>query len=204
LSEDRTQLLLDNTIHGLTNPEETFLFQAKTPDDETEDDRLVIVYTYDSNGVDPNKYQDWLEAGSPREAVDDTLHSYYFKTGGNVPLRPSSVAGDTLTYPVQLDAIEGDVRGYVVTTGRTIDIGVTGKNNIYRSTVRGNPVEISVQMPSYLTGTFVDHLNNNVHYGFRFVDEHTFAASAIGTSTFLTINPVESSQIKSQFDISIS
>ena len=203
LSADKTQLLLDETIQGFVSTEDVFLFQIKTQDTGIDGDRLVIVYTYDSDTVDPNKYQDWLEAGSPRDAVGDPLHEFYFKTGGNVPLRPTSVAGDVITYPVELDPIEGDVLGYLITTGRTINISITGKNKLYRSTIIGNPVSIKSQMAPHLTGTFIDHLGNNVHYGFRLADEHTFVASTIGTATFLTINPVESSQLDSQFTINI-
>jgi len=203
LSEDRTQLFLDEATHGFVSPEDVSIFQVKTQDVGIDSEKLVIVYTYDSNAIDPNRYQDWLEAGSPRDAVENPLHEYYFKTGANIPLRPTTVSGNMLTYPVQLDAIEGDVLGYKVTTGKTIDISITGKNSLHRSTVQANPLSIKVQMPLHMTGTFVDHLNNYIYYGFRLSDEHTFAASNIGTGTFLTINPIESSQIRSQFDINI-
>jgi len=203
LSGDQKQLFLDESVYGVVGSEDVSLFQIKTQDSGIGGTRLVMVYTYDPDAVDPNKYQDWLEAGSPRAALDNPLHEYYFKTGGNIPLRPTTVAGDTLTYPVELDPIGGDVLGYRVTTGKLIDISITGKNELHRSTVQAIPVGIKVQMPLHLTGTFVDHLNNYVYYGFRLADEHTFAASSIGTGTFLTINPIESSQIGSQFYINV-
>ena len=203
LSGDQKQLFLDESIYGFVSPEDVSIFQIKTQDDGIGGSRLVMVYTYDSNAIDPNKYQDWLEAGSPRAAIDNSSHEYYFKTGGNIPLRPTTVAGNILTYPIELDTIGGDVLGYKVTTGKLIDISITGKNDLHRSVVQATPVGIKVQMPLHLTGTFVDHLNNYVYYGFRLADEHTFAASSIGTGTFLTINPIESSQIGSQFDINV-
>ena len=203
LSVDQKKLSLDESTYGFVSNDDVSLFQIKTQDAGIGGTRLVMVYTNDANAIDPNKYQDWLEAGSPSSAIDDPSHEYYFKTGANIPLRPTVVSGSTLTYPVELDPIAGDVLGYKVTTGKLIDISITGKNELHRSVVRGTPVGIKVQMPLHLTGTFIDHLNNYVYYGFRLVDEHTFAASSIGTGTFLTINPIESSQIGSQFDINM-
>jgi len=205
LSVDNKELILDDAVEGWTTLEDVYLFQLRTDDLVLQDgdNRKVIVYTYDNDAIDPNKYQDWLEAGSPRDAVDDTEHPYYFKTGGNVPLRPISIDGNRVTYDVELDPVAGDVAGYLVTTGKIVKVNVSGFNELHRSTVRGNSVSLKIQLPTYVTGAFVDYMNNYVYYGFRFADEHAFAASSIGTATFLTINPVESSGLRSQFDINI-
>lgn len=200
-----TELVLDRSVEGLVAPEDVYLYQLKDDDSTLQegDYRKVVVYTHDSAAINPNRYQDWLEAGSPREAITDVNHQYYFKTGGNVPLRPTSVEGNKVKYAVPLDPIGGSVVGYLVTVGRSIRVDVSGINDLHKSVVHGNNINMKVQLPTYLTGAFVDSMNNYVYYGFRFADEHTHAASSIGTATFLTINPEESSQIRNAFDVNI-
>jgi hypothetical protein len=205
LSVDNKELTLDETVEGWTAAEDVYLFQLRSDDLELQggENRKVIVYTYDANAIDPNKYQAWLEAGSPRDAIDDTDHPYYFQTGGQVPLRPIGIDGNKVIYNVELDPIGGDVVGYLVTTGKVVKINVSGFNELHRSAIRGNSISVKIQLPSYITGAFIDYMNNYIYYGFRFADEHSFAASSIGTATYLTVNPVESSQLRSQFDINI-
>lgn len=205
LSVDNKELILNETVEGWTTTEDVYTFQLRTDDLELQggDYRKVIMYTYDADAIDPNKYQDWLEAGSPRDAIGDTEHPYYFRTGGNVPLRPTSVDGNRVEYDVELDPVAGDVAGYLVTTGKVVKINVSGFNELHRSAVHGNSVSVKIQLPSYITGAFIDYMNNYIYYGFRFADEHSFAASSIGTATYLTVNPIESSQLRSQFDINI-
>ena len=205
LENGNTELVLDRAAGGWVAPEDVYLFQLKNNDADLQDGeyRKVIVYTHDDAAVNPNRYQDWLEAGSPRDAIGDPDHPYYFKTGGNVPLRPTSIEGNRVKYSVPLDSIGGDVVGYLVTVGRSIRVDVSGINDLHKSVVHGNHINMKVQLPTHLTGAFIDPINNYVYYGFRFADEHTHAASTIGTATFLTINPEETSQIRNSFDVNI-
>ena len=205
LSPDNKELTFPNTIEEWVEPMDVYLFQLRNDDAQMQDgaDRKVIVYTYDANAIDPNKYQDWLEAGSPEDAVDDVDHPYYFKTGGNVPLRPIDISNNVMTYDTALDPIAGDVVGYVATTGKSAKISVSGINSKYQSVVRADDIYLNVRLPNYLTGAFIDSENNYVYYGFRFADEYTFNASSIDTATFLTINPQETSSIGFSFDVNI-
>ena len=207
LSVDGLSLTLDGSVSGLTTVDEVYTFQLRTDDLDMQNGgyRKVIMYEYDSSAVDPNKYQVWLEAGSPRGATTDPDDPYYFLTGGNVPVRPVSVNGNIVTYDAStpLPEITGDVAGYLVTTGQSVTISATATNRVYKNSVHSNPVVIKVQLPTYMTGLFVDHLNNYIYYGFRFADENTFACSSIGTATFLTINPIEVSELNSEFEIEI-
>lgn len=205
LSTDNKELILDSSVNGWVTPTDVYLFQLRDDDTEMQGGgyRKVIVYTYDANAIDPNKYQDWLEAGSPAEAIDDVNHPYYFKTGGNVPLRPTEISGNRIKYDVALDPIAGNVVGYMATTGKSINISASGINSKYRSSVYANDISLSVKLPSYLTGAFIDSINSFVYYGFRFADEHTFAASSLGTATFLTINPQETSSVGFSFEVNI-
>lgn len=191
-------LELDDVVSGWTQSNDIYTFQLIDDDGFQPDYRRVLLYKYDANAIDPNKYQSWLEHGAPSEAIDDpgytdpvTGESLYFKTGGNVPIRPTTISGNKVIYePTDpIPPITGDVVGYLVTVGKLANISVFGYNDLFRSFVHGAPVSLKVQLPTHMTGAYVDPLNNYVYYGFRFADETTAAASTIGTATFLTVNP---------------
>ena len=191
-------LELDEIVSGWTQPNDIYTFQLINDDGFQPDYRRVVLYKNDPNAIDPNKYQSWLEHGAPNAAIDDpgytdptTGENLYFKTGGNVPIRPTSISGNRIIYGASdpIPPITGDVVGYLVSVGKLANISVYGYNDLYRSFVHGPPVSLKVQLPTHMTGAYVDPLNNYVYYGFRFADDTTASASSIGTGTFLTVNP---------------
>lgn len=134
------------------------------------------------NGVDVLVYQ-WST---------DYKHPLTSATGAYGPVRPTSVAANSLTFDVYLpdpnasnDAV--NLGAYIVIAPTQITLQAFGRDTISGQLISSNAITIRLSVPPQLTG--IEAAVLPIPYGFTLVTESFNIGSIIGLGNFLTVNP---------------
>ena len=124
----------------------------------------------------------------------DALHPVTMLAGAFIPVRPSLIATNTLTFEDLLLPIPSpedsavNLGGYVVIAPGQARIRAKCRNPFNNQWLYSNVLRIDLRLPSSLTGGD-DQQGQVIPYGWKLPTEEFNVASGIGGATFLTINP---------------